>query len=115
MGNLLQLSWDCTPINNFDHFNVYASIDGAAATVVGECYGLNYQYECGATTGVQHSIFITLVNQSGMESDPSNTVEYVTVGSGTLPPPFAHLWMAIIPIPLIPPPPSVTLCKIRRW
>lgn len=86
VGNLLQLSWDCTPINNFDHFNVYASIDGAAATVVGECYGLNYQYECGATTGVQHSIFITLVNQSGMESDPSNTVEYVTVGSGTLPP-----------------------------
>ncbi len=78
--DLIHISWDMPPINNLDYFNIYYQFEedrdfDLLDSTIGTAYDLEVDQD-----GV-HSFYLTTVNQFGSESDPSETVEYVTAGS----------------------------------
>ena len=86
LNSTVTLSWDQPAINDFDHFNIYLSLNGVNYDLIDETVGTSYTYEVVSYPDT-HTFYVTTVNQVGMESDPSNTVEYIPVGSNELPSP----------------------------
>ncbi|MCF7794580.1 MAG: T9SS type A sorting domain-containing protein [Candidatus Cloacimonetes bacterium] len=78
------LFWDQPAMNDFDHFNIYLALDGTNFDLIGETVGINYLYEISNFQAL-HSFYVTTVNQSGLESDASNIVEFLPVSSGDTP------------------------------
>ncbi|MBN2461834.1 MAG: T9SS type A sorting domain-containing protein [Candidatus Cloacimonetes bacterium] len=75
----ITLTWDMPPINDFDHFNIFYSFETSFFELLDTTIGLTYQYEPPAEGYYQ--FYLTTVNHSGMESDPSATVDYNTTGN----------------------------------
>jgi len=76
----ISLTWDQPDMNDFDHFNLYLSLDGGDYELVGETIGTCYVYEIVNSTAI-HYFYVTTVNQLGMESSASNIVEYNPYGT----------------------------------
>jgi len=77
---ILVLTWDMPAINDFDHFNIYSSIDGSAFELLDSPVGVQYFYEENLI-GSSYQFYLTTVNQMDLESAPSETVEFLTVGT----------------------------------
>jgi FlgD Ig-like domain len=77
---ILVLSWDMPSMNDFDHFNIYSSIDGSAFELLDSPIGVQYFYE-EDLIGSSYQFYLTTVNQMGLESEASETAEYLTVGT----------------------------------
>lgn len=86
LGRYLELTWDNDQMNDFSHFNVYATIDGTGPEVIAEVQGSTYIYDCGDVAGLEHEIYVTVVNQTGYESSASNAITYIHTGSEPAPP-----------------------------
>jgi hypothetical protein len=68
------LHWDQPGINDFDHFNIYWSMDGGSSyTKLDTTIGVQYYYTVPAN-GIYY-FYVTTVDQAGQESVPSNIVE----------------------------------------
>lgn len=78
---LLDLSWDMPPINDLDHFNIYLAVNDDNFELIDETIGTQYIYEYEYIPVTTYKFYITTVNQQGMESDPSEIVEYTTVNA----------------------------------
>jgi hypothetical protein len=73
------LSWLQPDINDFDHFNIYLSIDNGDFNIISESVGNNYLYEIVDYPEIRHQFYLTTVNQQGLESDPSEVIEFDSV------------------------------------
>lgn len=82
--NTLTFAWDQININDFDHYNLYLSLDGTNYDLIGATVGINYTYELSNFQDMHH-FYVTAVNQQNMESDPSNIIDYQPVSSGDTP------------------------------
>ncbi|MCK5052190.1 MAG: T9SS type A sorting domain-containing protein [Candidatus Cloacimonetes bacterium] len=78
---LLDLSWNMPAINDFDHFNIYLAVNDDNFDLLDETIGVEYFYEYEYIPATTYKFYITTVNQQGMESDASEIVEYLTVGT----------------------------------
>ncbi|MBT4332526.1 MAG: T9SS type A sorting domain-containing protein, partial [Candidatus Cloacimonetes bacterium] len=76
---LLNLSWNMPAINDLDHFNIYSAINDENFELLTETIGVEFIYEFDNIPFTTYKFYITAINQQGMESDPSETVEYTTV------------------------------------
>jgi hypothetical protein len=78
------LAWDMPPMNDFDHFNVWISDNGADYELMGMTIGI--QHLCELTEEGSYWFQITTVNQPGDESDPSLPlqIEYDDVNTGEI-------------------------------
>ncbi len=76
----ITISWDMPNINDFDHFNIYRSVDQGQFEVHDNTIGSAYIYNDFIYPAF-YQFYITTVNQTGMESEASETVEYQTVGT----------------------------------
>ncbi|MFC1898667.1 FlgD immunoglobulin-like domain containing protein [Candidatus Cloacimonadota bacterium] len=83
----ITLVWEQPAINDFDHFNIYLSLNGVTYEVIDVTVGTSFTYEVASCPDI-HNFYVTTVNQAGMESDPSDIVEYIPVGSQELPIPL---------------------------
>jgi hypothetical protein len=95
------ISWDMPAMNDFEHFNIYLAIDGGNYEVIDETVGTCYIYTV-LNYPALHSFYITTVNQSGMESDPSDIVEFLSVHSDELPLPLTTILDGNYPNPFNP-------------
>ncbi len=86
LNETITLSWDQPNINDLAYFNIYLSLDSGTHIIIDETIGVSYLYELGA--GTAYDFYVTTVNQAGMESDPSNNVEFIVVNSEDLPTPL---------------------------
>jgi hypothetical protein len=69
------LEWDQPDINDFDHFNIYWSEDNGTYNLLDETVGVQYFYvPPGSGT---YYFNVTVVDQAGHESEPSNIVEVI--------------------------------------
>ena len=80
-NSILELSWDILPINDLNHFNIYFALDDYNFELIDETAGTQYFYEYEYFPNSFYRFYITTVNQMGMESDPSETVEYESVNA----------------------------------
>ncbi len=78
---LLEIAWEMPSLNDFDHFNIYASIDSSPFELIDTSVGIQFFYSLLENPGTVYQFLLTTVNQHGMESDPSETVEFIAVGS----------------------------------
>jgi WD40 repeat protein len=86
LGRYLDLTWQCEAMNDFAQFNVYATVDGVGPQLVAEVFGSSFVYDCGDVAGLDHEIYVTVVNQTGYESGASNVITYTHTGSDPVPP-----------------------------
>jgi len=77
----LTLSWLQPEINDFDHFNIYLSIEYGDLNIIAETVGVGYIYEIEYYPETNYQFFVTTVNHQDLESDPSNLVEFDSVDS----------------------------------
>ncbi|MEA2104953.1 MAG: fibronectin type III domain-containing protein [Candidatus Cloacimonadota bacterium] len=75
----LTISWDMPNINDLDFFNIYRSIDQGNFELYDITVGISFIYS-DLVPNTEYQFYITTVNQSGLESDPSEIVEYVMIG-----------------------------------
>ena len=97
----ITISWDMSAINDFDHFNIYLALDGGNYEIIDETVGTCYIYTVQNYPAL-HSFYITTVNQTGMESEPSDIVEFLSVHSDELPLPVATQLSGNYPNPFNP-------------
>ena len=76
---LLNLSWDIPAIDDFDHFNIYFATDDDDFEVIAETIGTEFIYNYENTPANIYKFYLTTVNQQGIESDPSEIVEFLNV------------------------------------
>ncbi|MBT5420835.1 MAG: T9SS type A sorting domain-containing protein [Candidatus Cloacimonetes bacterium] len=76
---LLNISWSMPAINDLNHFNIYSAINDENFELLTETIGVEFIYEFDNIPFTTYKFYITAINQQGMESDPSETVEYTTV------------------------------------
>ena len=95
------ISWNMPAINDFDYFNIYLALDGGNYEIIDETVGTCYIYTVQNYPAL-HSFYITTVNQSGMESEPSDIVEFLSVHSDELPLPVATQLSGNYPNPFNP-------------
>lgn len=93
--------WDMPAINDFDHFNIYLALDGGNYEIIDETVGTCYIYTIQNYPAL-HSFYITTVNQTGMESEPSDIVEFLSVHSDELPLPVVTQLSGNYPNPFNP-------------
>jgi len=75
------LEWSMPPINDFSCFNIYLSFE-RDFEIIDSTIGLSYDYDYDAD-GL-YRFYITTVNQSGLESDASEIVEYNTISNNNM-------------------------------
>ncbi|RLC47660.1 MAG: hypothetical protein DRI23_11110, partial [Candidatus Cloacimonadota bacterium] len=97
---LLELSWDMPTINDLDHFNIYLSIESGAFELFNETVGTAFYYPY--VINESHAFYITTVSQQGMESEPSEIVEWMIVDSENLPTPLVTKLNGNYPNPFNP-------------
>lgn len=76
-----ELNWDMPSINDHDHFNIYFAFEDYNFELFDETTGTQYFYQFDYVPSSWYRFYITTVNQMGMESDPSETVEIMTLDS----------------------------------
>ena len=96
------LNWEMPSINDFDHFNVYFAIDSDEFEILDETIGIQYFYEHEYIPTTIYKFYLTTVNQQGMESDPSEIVEFWSVDSDDLPAPLVTKLNGNYPNPFNP-------------
>ncbi len=76
---IVTLEWGQPPVNDFDHFNIYMNDDNTTFDLLDTTPGTQFFYLTDVT---DYTLFyITTVDQSGQESDPSDYLVFdVTVG-----------------------------------
>jgi WD40 repeat protein len=74
----IRLTWNQPDINDFDHFNIYSSVDLGIFNIIGTTVGVEFFYTL--PSGGSYVFYVTTVDRAGHESIPSETV---TVGGGT--------------------------------
>jgi len=67
------LAWEMPELNDFDHFNLWLSQDGEWFELLQATIGV--QYFCELNDTGTYWFRVTTVNQLGMESEPSETIE----------------------------------------
>jgi fibronectin type 3 domain-containing protein len=85
---VFELNWDMPALNDFDHFNVYFSLNENNYEIIEEPVGTQIFYQYEYVPDADYRFYVTTVNHMGMESDPSEIVEYHSVDSGELPTPI---------------------------
>ena len=71
---LVTLDWSQPPINDFNHFNVYYSLDGSNWDLLAETIGTQLFYVPGNVTYAE--FYVTTVDNGSQESDPSEIVVF---------------------------------------
>jgi hypothetical protein len=79
--NILILTWEMPIINDFSHFNIYTAIDNSSFELFDISVGVQYLFNLLELPGTEFQFYLTTLNQLGMESDPSEIVEFITTGS----------------------------------
>ena len=97
---LLEISWDMPPINDLDHFNIYLAIEDGEFELFNETVGIAFYYPYVINETL--SFYITTVNQTGLESEPSEIVGWIIVNSNDLPTPLITKLNANYPNPFNP-------------
>lgn len=73
------VEWNQPDINDFDHFNVYYSLNSGNWELLTETIGRQLQYLSAG--GEYTEFYVTTVDQGGQESEPSATVVFdITIG-----------------------------------
>ncbi|KQC06091.1 MAG: hypothetical protein APR54_07705 [Candidatus Cloacimonas sp. SDB] len=72
------VEWDQPEMNNFDHFNIYAAAPNDFE-LIAETVGTSYLYTPQGYS--PELLYVTTVNNQGMESVPSDILEIITVDS----------------------------------
>jgi|GEM_PF-219507 len=73
------LNWDMVDISDFDHFNIYSST-GGNFSLLASTIGVQYPYTLPSTGTYQ--FYVTTVDKGGLESVPSQTVNYTYSSTG---------------------------------
>ncbi|MCF7920709.1 MAG: T9SS type A sorting domain-containing protein [Candidatus Cloacimonetes bacterium] len=77
-GNILHLTWDMPDITDFDYFSIYFAFNDEPFEGIDTTVGTSYSYNYEFYPQTSYSFYVTTVNQSGMESEPSEIVEFFT-------------------------------------
>jgi len=80
-GNIFHLTWEMPDMLDFDHFNIYFALQDQAFELIDTSVGTAYDYEYEFYPQTSYSFYLTTVNQSDLESEASEIVEYITTDS----------------------------------
>jgi fibronectin type 3 domain-containing protein len=101
-GNIFHLSWDMPDMLDFDHFNIYFALQDQAFELIDTSVGTAYDYEYEFYPQTIYSFYLTTVNQSEIESEASEIVEFFTTDSQPEDIPLVTALQANFPNPFNP-------------
>lgn len=101
-GNIFHLTWDMPEMLDFDHFNIYFALQDEQFEIIDTSIGTSYDYEYEFYPQTSYSFYLTTVNQTGVESEASEIVEYITTDTDPSDIPLVTALMPNFPNPFNP-------------
>jgi len=101
-GYTFHLTWDMPDMLDFDHFNIYFAFQDEQFEIIDTSIGTSYDYDYEFYPQTSYSFYLTTVNQTGMESDASEIVEYFTTDTDPSDIPLVTTLMPNFPNPFNP-------------